>query len=103
MNAKKGTPEGAPVNIKRCKDTHYNQLCKTKSAFFDKPRTMMAVAKQVGIDRANVCWYVRDLRKHDAIWLVRKGTCPITKWDDVGYYSTNPKYAENLPKQLTLF
>jgi len=106
VNTKKEAPsEGATfvsVEIQR-KDTKLYQFQQTQVAFFSEPKTMMQAAKQVGIDRANVCWYVRDLRKEAAIWLIRKGICPITRADSVGFYSTNPKYAENLPKQLSLF
>ena len=104
MNTKKGTPEGAPVSFEtQHKDTKLYQFQQTQVAFFSSPATMMQVAKAIGIDRANVCWYVRDLRKVGAIWLIRKGTCPVTRWDGVGFWTTNPKYAEGLPKQLTLF
>ena len=105
MNTKKtGAPESAPVSFEtQRKDTHYYQFQQTQVAFFSEPRTMMWTAKQVGIDRANVCWYVRDLRTAGAIWLIRKGKCPITHAKGVGFWTTNPKYAEGLPQQLKLF
>jgi len=101
MNTKKEAAEAATET--QHKDTKLYQFQQTQVAFFSLPATMMQVAKAVGIDRANVCWYVRELRNAGAIWLIRKGTCPITRWDGVGFYSTNPKYAEGLPQQLKLF
>ena len=105
MNTKKtGAPESAPVSLEhQRKDTKLYQLQQTQVAFFSEPKTMKQVSEQVGIDRANVCWYVRDFRMAGAIWLIRKGICPITRADGVGFWTTNPKYAEGLPKQLTLF
>ena len=105
METKKEAPcEGATVNSEtQGKDTIYYQFQQTQVAFFAQPQTMMQIARQIGIDRANVCWYVRELRKACAIWLIRKGKCPITKCNGVGFWTTNPKYADNLPVQLSLF
>ena len=104
MNTNKEAAGAATVSLEsQRKDTHFDQLKQTQIAFFAQPQTMMQIARQVGIDRANVCWYVRDLRKAGAIWLIRKGICPITRADGVGFWSTNPKFAESLPKQLELF
>ena len=101
---KTGAPESAPANSEtRDKDTKLFQFQQTQIAFFAQPQTMMQIARQVGIDRANVCWYVRELRKVGAIWLIRKGTCPITGHNKVQYLTTNPQFVENKPKQLTLF
>ena len=105
MNTKKEAPcEGAPVNSEtQHKDTHFFQFQRTQIVFFEQPRTMMEAAKIVGCDRANTCRYVATMRKEGVIWLIRKGTCPVTRWDGVGFWSTNPKYAEKLPVQLSLF
>ena len=103
---KKDAPESTPlISLKQeqHKDTHLDQFNQTKAAFFSTPRTMMEVARMVGIDRANVCWYVRNLRKANGIYLIRKGDCPETHWPGVGFYSTDPKYAAKQPKQLSLF
>ena len=102
MKTKKEAPEGAATET-RGKDTNYFQFQQTQIAFFSQPVTMMQAAKSVGIDRANVCRYVATLRKEGAIWLIRKGICPVTRWTGVGFYSTNPEYAKNQPQQLKLF
>ena len=103
MDAKKESPVGETVTEKQRKDNHYFQFQQTQIAFFSEPKTMMQAARQINIDRGNVCWYIRDLRKANAIWITNVGRCPITKHNHVKFWSTNPKYAENLPKQLTLF
>jgi hypothetical protein len=103
METKKAT-EVAPKSLKlQCKDKHFDQLKQTQIAFFSSPATMMQVARQIGCDRANVCWYVRELRKAGAIWLVRKGRCPVTGWPYVGYWTTDPRLSPKLPVQLSLF
>ena len=95
-----GTPE---VSFeKQRKDTIFNQLCKVQLAFFLTPKTMMEIDQQTGIRRENICRYVKIMREAGAIWLVKKGTCSVTKENGVGFYSTNPQFAENLPKQLKL-
>jgi len=104
LKLKSPAPDGQGLSETQCKGTNYfAQLQKTQIEFFTSPKTMMQVAKSIGIDRANICWFVRDLRKSSAIWLVRKGTCPITRYPAVGFYTTNSKFVETQPKQLTLF
>ena len=106
MNTKKTSePEGSPeISLEsQDKDRHFRQLQQTQIAFFSQPITMMQAAKKVGVDRANVCRYVDVMRKAGAIWIIRKGTCPITRDRRVQFLSTNPKYAEGQPKQLELF
>ncbi len=98
METKKGAPESAPLNSlkqQQDKDKHLDQLKQTQLAFFPEPKTMMQVAREVGIDRANVCWYERDLRRAGAIWLVRIGRCPITHHPRVKFFTTNPKLIES--------
>ena len=85
------------------KDTHFFQLQRTQLAFFEKPITMKQASLIVGCDRANTCRYVKTMKKANAIWIVRLGRCPITRHSKVQFLTTNPRFAESLPKQLTLF
>jgi len=101
METKKAA-EAATVE-KQGKDIHFFQLQQTQLSFYEKPKTMMMVAREIGVDRANICWFMRDLRTNGAVWKIRVGRCPITRAEGVGFWSTNPKYAEGLPKQLELF
>ena len=95
--------KGAEAPETQSKDTKLYQLQQIQIAFFSHPKTMMQASRQVGIDRANTCRYVAEMRKAEAIWPIRKGICPITKHSGVVFYSTNSKYAENLPQQAKLF
>ena len=105
MEAKKtGAPEGTPVFFEtQCKDTDYNQLCKAQIAFFERPRTMMQAERLSGVRRENICRYAKTMKKANAIWIAYVGKCPITGHGKVQFLTTNPKYAEGLPKQLELF
>jgi hypothetical protein len=94
-----------PVNSleHQIKDKHfYTQLQKTFECFLDCPKTMLMCAKETGIERANVCRYVRTMRNNGMIWLVKKGFCDISK-HHAGYYTTNQALIPKVPQQLNLF
>ena len=64
------------------------QYQKCYQSFKEKPRTMLQVAHDTGIERASICRYVAEMRKRDVIYLITKGICPITK-RAAGFYSTD--------------
>ena len=72
------------------KDSNINQLQRVYSTLFARPMTMYEVALTTGIERANVCRYVAELRKNNNIAVVRLGICPITRHDRVQFLTTNP-------------
>lgn len=72
------------------KDNNINQLQRVYSTLFARPMTMYEVALTTGIERANVCRYVAELRKSNSIAVVRLGICPITKYSRVQFLTTNP-------------
>ncbi len=59
-------------------------------AFQEQPKTMRMVEVETGIIRSNITWYVDEWRKENRIFEVRKGICPITKFSNVGFFTTNP-------------
>lgn len=68
-------------------------------AFSNKHLTMLQVAHMTGIERANICRRVAELRETDNIYLVRKGLCPITK-HRAGFYTTDrEQYLQSLKPQ----
>jgi len=84
------------------KDTQFNcQFQATYTAFYDGSKTMLEVAFELNILRANICRYVDDLKKSDRIYLVGYRLCSISK-HTAGIYTTNP---ENKPEdnQLKMF
>lgn len=54
-----------------------------------EPMTRLQVAEQTNIRRANVCWYIRDFKKHSQVAVVKKGIDPITK-HKAEFLTTNP-------------
>ena len=59
-------------------------------AFSRQPKTMLMVANEKDIYRANLCCYIARWRKNDKVHLIRFGICPISK-HRAGFYSTkNP-------------
>lgn len=82
------------------KDTTFQaQFSRTFQAFF-QPQTMKELSISTGIDRANICRYVRVMRKAGTIAIVKKKYCSITK-HLAGVYTTNPALMP--PKQPSLF
>lgn len=55
-----------------------DQARKTFKAFSERPKTMKAVAVEIGIERTNICQYVSEFRESDTIEFLYRGLCPIT-------------------------
>ena len=87
-----GEFSGSDFSNNRHEDTKFlRQKKRVFKAFFGAPKSMLQVAIETDILRANVCWYISDFLKTKSIERVRTGFCPITK-KKVGLYSTNPLY-----------
>ncbi|HLO55654.1 MAG TPA: hypothetical protein VK169_15280 [Saprospiraceae bacterium] len=71
------------------------------NGFLKSPYTMKELSIITGIDRANICRYVRILRLAGKIAVYKKGYCSITK-HKANLYTTNPKFM-TISKQLKLF
>ena len=85
------------------KKTYQNQLRRVYEAFKEKPKTMLQVALETNIYRANICWFVRDLRQEGKIAVVREGRCPISN-HQAQFLSTDPDQVKHeMEKQPTLF
>jgi len=91
------------VHFKESLNTHKHkaQLKRVYNAF-KVPGSMLEIACRTGIERANICWYVRSLRKRNRIQLIEKGYCSITK-QLVGIYSTDEALFCSDDSQLKLF
>jgi|TARA_R110000744_G_scaffold31407_1_gene73872 hypothetical protein len=84
------------------KETRATQLKTVYDVFFNTPMTMKECSTLTGIMRENICWYCRDFRKLNQLFIVGKKICSITKRVGVNIYTTNPKFAPE-DKQLHLF
>ena len=95
------TPGKSLLNKQRKDKVFQDQFSKVFNEFFRQPFTMKMVSVQTRIDRANICWYCRDLRKTKRIAAVKKGICQVTK-HRATYWTTNPDLFPINP-QLKLF
>ena len=77
-------------SYKQGKDTDLiNQFNEVYRGFFEQPQSMKMLSVKLKIDRANICWFCRDLRKNNQIDIAKKGVCKITN-RVVNFYTTNP-------------
>ncbi|KAA6321068.1 hypothetical protein EZS27_029236 [termite gut metagenome] len=106
MEAKKQSPAGQQgQSEEQRKDSHFRtQYQIVYESFLSSPKTMFACEIETGIPRPYICWYVRGMRKRGEIQVIKKGRCPISKWDKVGFYTTNPAlFIKQNNEQLNLF
>lgn len=52
------------------------------------PKTMLQVSIETGVLRANICRFIAQWQREDAITLIRMGICPISK-HRAGFYCIN--------------
>ena len=72
------------------KDKHFKaQMKKVFASFQRKPSTMLMVAVETGILRANICRYIAQWQRQGKIQLIKMGICPISK-HRAGFYTTSP-------------
>ena len=89
-------------SYKQGKDTNFiDQFKRVYKGFFEQPQSMKMLSVKLNIDRANICWYCRDLREINQIDIAKKGVCKITK-RVVNFYTTNPDFFLQ-SNQLKLF
>jgi hypothetical protein len=90
------------LQLDRSKDTKFkDQFNQVFREFFERPQTMKQVSIKTNIDRANICWYCRTLRKSNNIAPVKKTICPVTKHRAI-LWTTNPEMFP-MSNQLSMF
>jgi hypothetical protein len=78
-----------------------NQIKRVHASFWERPKTMLEVAKELGIERANICWFCKSFREGGNLYPVKMKVCSISKhWATA--LSTNPEYKPE-DNQLKLF
>jgi hypothetical protein len=98
---KSNIPPNNSLN-KQDKDKEFkDQFSKVYKGFFEQPQSMKMLSVKLNIDRANICWYCRDLRKNNRLGIAKKGICSITK-QVVNFYTTNPELIQST-NQTKLF
>jgi hypothetical protein len=105
MNNNKKAPETAANLFEtQHKDMKHLADCKKVFEYFSsKPATMFQCEIDTGIPRPYICWYVRKLRKGNDIQIQRLGRCPVSKWKNVQFLTTDRKLFKSEIKQHSLF
>jgi hypothetical protein len=88
-----------------CKDSDNEYIIQKNKVFNslnESPKTMLMVAKETGIERASVCWFVRDFRKNNKVRVHKIGYCPITK-HKAAFLTTDKALFKDDSEQLSLF
>jgi hypothetical protein len=67
-----------------------NQYYTVKKAFAKSPATMLMIAHQTGIERANICRYIATMKRRNEINLIGFGLCHISGFK-AGFYSTSKR------------
>ena len=86
-------------SFRQSKDKRFQDQYRTVyKSFFKMPQTMKEVSVRTGIDRANICWYCREMRKRGVIRPFKITLCRITR-HLATQWTTNP---ELFPKSAQL-
>lgn len=68
--------------------SYTNQVAMLRSSlgFGDiRPKTMLQVSRDTGIERSNICWFIRKERLAGRIYPMYKGYCPVSGYRAVFY------------------
>jgi len=68
--------------------TYHSQLVKVYRELKKEPQTMLQVSVKTGILRANICRYIRTLRKRKQVAVTKVGKCKISK-HKAQYFTTD--------------
>ena len=103
IKKREGMPESTPQIAYKGR-TYPSQIQAVIDSFHDGVKTMLEVSKETCIYRANICRYVRILKKAGLIFFVFKNRCRITN-HLAGFYTTNKSLvnAHDQGTQLELF
>lgn len=70
--------------------------------YHGKPMTRYEIAKELGIERANICRYVGQMLKDGIMQVHHVGVCPISHYPNVQFLTSNPALFPK-ERQLSLF
>ena len=72
-----------------------SQKMRVFEQFQKAPATMKMVSARTGIDRSNICWFIKQFQQSGTIRLIHKAKCKITG-TIAGYYQANQAYNSQL-------
>lgn len=100
MAERKKATEAANLPNDKSKDIDYTRnKQKVFQCLFSEPRTRAQVERLTGIRINSVCYYVAALAGNGKVKVHHKGVCPITRYSNVEFLTTNP---ELFPKNKQL-
>jgi len=97
----RSTGEGFTTTQRYDKKVSKGQVFRVFESLKDRPKTMLMVSNETGIERANICRYVATWRKSETIKIVEKKLCLVSKFR-ASYLTTNPTLFP-VSNQLSLF
>lgn len=65
------------------------QFRRVRASFMERPKTMMGVSIETGVERANITRYVAKMRRQMQIQIHHYGIDPITKASGVQFLTTD--------------
>jgi hypothetical protein len=83
--------EGKPIKWQ-------SQRVRVFTSLYNSPKTMLMVSHETGVERANICRIVAQLRRGNKIKILYRDLCKITK-HRAGFYTTD-KALFNLSKPV---
>lgn len=78
-------------------------LDKVYWSLFKEPKTMLMISRELGWERASICWKIKELRESDNVFKFKTGRCPVSGHSNVGFYLTDMTRRKDEFKQLKLF
>lgn len=84
------------------KNEFQNQKVRVYEALKIEPMTMLEVANYTNVRRANICWYIDEMKESGLVAMTGLRKCTISGYPYVGEYTSNPDlFPED--NQLKLF
>lgn len=69
------------------KDSDFStQYQRVRHSFSERPKTMLMVAHDTGIERANICRYVARMEKQNDLKRLKRGICEVSECGAVYFF-----------------
>jgi hypothetical protein len=106
MNKKQKAVSQQPITTQRCKGMDnkdkFKEIVRVLLYYKSHRDTTLGAARELGIERANICWYVSDLIKAGLLECIYRAPGRKTKFF-AKYYTADERYWRKNRKQLNLF
>lgn len=106
MNKKQKAVFQQPITTQRCKGMDnkdkFKEIEKVLLYYKSHRDTTLGAARELGIERANICWYVSDLIKAGLLECIYRAPDRKTKFF-AKYYTADERYWHKNRRQFNLF